>query len=136
IFALANAGVPLGGFGDAIASPVALGIVLGLVVGKPLGILVASYLAVRLSLGRLPAQTSWPMVLGLGAVGGVGFTVSLFIAGLSFPGVETLTEEAKIGILVASALAAAVGVAVLLASTSADEDLVEEELDDAADPAQ
>jgi NhaA family Na+:H+ antiporter len=57
------------------------------------------------------------MVIGLGAVGGIGFTVSIFIAGLSFPGAELLTEEAKIAILLASLLAAIVGVVVLLAST-------------------
>ena len=121
VFALANAGVSLGGFAEAVASPVALGIVLGLVVGKPVGILLATWLAVRLGLGRLPEGTSWTMVLGLGAVGGIGFTVSLFIAQLSFPGSEDLAADAKIGILVASALAAALGVVLLLlASRSSD----------------
>ena len=57
------------------------------------------------------------MVLGLGAVGGIGFTVSIFIAGLSFPGADLLTDEAKIAILLASVLAAVVGVALLLLST-------------------
>ena len=78
--------------------------------GKPVGIFLASFAAVRLGLGRLPEGTSWPMVLGLGAVGGIGFTVSIFIAGLSFPGADLLTEEAKIAILLASLLAAVVGV--------------------------
>ncbi|CAA9323143.1 MAG: Na+/H+ antiporter NhaA type [uncultured Nocardioidaceae bacterium] len=113
VFALANAGVPLTGFGDAITSPVALGILLGLVVGKPLGILVATWLAVRLGLGDLPEGTSWTMVLGLGMVAGIGFTVSLFIAQLSFPS-DDLTSDAKIGILVASAVAAVLGVLLLL----------------------
>ncbi len=75
---------------------------LGLVVGKPVGIFLASFAAVRLGLGRLPDDTSWSMILGLGAVGGIGFTVSIFIAGLSFPGADLLTEEAKIAILLAS----------------------------------
>ena len=117
IFALANAGVELGAIGKVFTQPVGIGIVLGLVLGKPIGIFLASFAAVRLGLGRLPDDTTWPMVLGLGAVGGIGFTVSIFIAGLSFPGVDLLTEEAKIAILLASVLAAVVGVLVLLAAT-------------------
>ena len=117
VFALANAGVELGAIGKVFTEPVGLGIILGLVLGKPVGIFLASFAAVRLGLGRLPDGTSWPMVLGLGAVGGIGFTVSIFIAGLSFPGADLLTEEAKIAILLASLLAAVVGVAVLLAAT-------------------
>ena len=87
VFALANAGVNLGGgvIGEAVASPVALGIVVGLVVGKPVGVLLACWLAVRFRVGPLPEGTGWPMMLGVGTVAGIGFTVSLFIAGLSFP---------------------------------------------------
>jgi len=116
VFALANAGVALGGgvLGDALGSTVALGIALGLVIGKPVGIVLAAFLAVRLGLGRLPQGTGWWMLTGLGAVGGIGFTVSLFIAGLSFPGDPLLTGEAKVGILAGSLLAAALGVALLL----------------------
>ncbi|MBS4754448.1 Na+/H+ antiporter NhaA [Nocardioides sp. zg-ZUI104] len=116
IFALANAGVVLTGgvLGDAVTSSVALGIGLGLVVGKPLGIVLACFLAVRFGLARLPEHTSWAQVVGVGAIAGVGFTVSLFIAGLSFPGDETLTANAKVGILLASMVAAVVGVVVLL----------------------
>ncbi|MEJ7793961.1 MAG: Na+/H+ antiporter NhaA [Nocardioides sp.] len=116
VFALANAGVHLGGgvLGNALDSTVALGIAAGLVIGKPVGILLAAYVAVKLGLGRLPDDTGWRMVAGLGAVGGIGFTVSLFIAGLSFPGDELLTEEAKVGILVGSLLAALLGVGLLL----------------------
>ena len=114
VFALANAGVELGAIGKVFTEPVGLGIVLGLVLGKPVGIFLASFAAVRLGLGRLPDGTTWPMVLGLGAVGGIGFTVSIFIAGLSFPGADLLTEEAKIAILLASLFAAVVGVVVLL----------------------
>ncbi|WP_207210530.1 Na+/H+ antiporter NhaA [Nocardioides zhouii] len=117
VFALANAGVELGAIGQVLTEPVGLGIMLGLVLGKPVGIFLASFAAVRLGLGRLPDGTSWPMVLGLGAVGGIGFTVSIFIAGLSFPGADLLTEEAKIAILLASLVAAVVGVVVLLVST-------------------
>ncbi|THJ08272.1 Na+/H+ antiporter NhaA [Nocardioides sp.] len=116
IFALANAGVHLGGgvLGEALTSTVALGIGVGLVLGKPVGIALACFLAVRLGLSRLPAGMSWSQVVGVGAVAGIGFTVSLFIAGLSFPGDQALTDDAKVGILVASVMAAVVGVIVLL----------------------
>jgi NhaA family Na+:H+ antiporter len=118
VFALANAGVALGGIGDALSSSVALGIVAGLVLGKPAGIVLASFIAVRLGLGKLPDHSTWPMVAGVGCVAGVGFTVSLFIAGLSFPGSEALSDDAKVGILVASVVAAAAGVVVLLLATA------------------
>jgi Na+:H+ antiporter, NhaA family len=116
VFALANAGVNLRGgvLGEALDSTVALGIGAGLVIGKPVGILLACFLAIRLGLGRLPERTSWPMLAGLGAVAGIGFTVSIFIAGLSFPGEELLTEDAKVGILGASVTAAVLGVLLLL----------------------
>ena len=115
VFALANAGVDLRGgvLGEALGSAVAQGIVAGLVLGKPLGILLACFVAVRLGLGRLPDHTTWVMLTGLGAVAGIGFTVSLFIAGLSFPGAEDLTSDAKVGILAASLVAAVVGVLML-----------------------
>ena len=119
VFALANAGVPLGGgaITEALGSDVALGIAVGLVVGKPVGIVLASWLAVRLGLGRLPQQTGWRAMAGLGAVGGIGFTVSLFIAGLSFPGDAVLTGDAKVGILGGSLVAAVIGLALLLLVT-------------------
>ena len=84
VFALANAGVALGTGAAAATSPISLGIVLGLVVGKPIGIFCASWLAVRLGLASLPAQVGWRQILGVGALGGIGFTVSIFIAGLAF----------------------------------------------------
>jgi NhaA family Na+:H+ antiporter len=117
VFALANAGVELGAIGKVFTEPVGIGIILGLVLGKPIGIYATSFLAVRLGIAKLPEGTSWPMVLGLGAVAGIGFTVSIFIAGLSFPGAGLLTEEAKIAILLASLIAAVVGVVLLLAAT-------------------
>ena len=129
VFALANAGVELGAIGKVFTEPVGLGIILGLVLGKPVGIFLASFAAVRLGLGRLPQGTTWPMVLGLGAVGGIGFTVSIFIAGLSFPGADLLTDEAKIAILLASLLAAVVGVLVLLAATTRSHEAAEETAD-------
>ena len=114
LFALANAGVELGG--DSFAGPGAakatVGVVLGLVAGKTLGITAAAWLAVRTGLGRLPEGATWPMVAGVAALGGIGFTVALFIAELAFmPG--PLQDAAKIGVLSASALAAVLGATVL-----------------------
>jgi NhaA family Na+:H+ antiporter len=110
IFALANAGVRLSAdtIGDAVTSPVSLGVILGLVVGKPLGIWVASALAVRAGVARLPRNVGLLHVLGAGAVAGVGFTVALFIAELAFTD-ELLRDEAKIGILAASLAAGVLG---------------------------
>lgn len=103
VFALANAGVALGG-GASLLDAVPLGIVLGLVAGKPVGILLSAWLAVRLGWAELPAGTGWTHLLGVGLLCGIGFTMSLFIAGLAFPTPELL-DSAKLGILAASALA-------------------------------
>jgi NhaA family Na+:H+ antiporter len=113
IFALANAGVPLGGdIGDALTSQVALGIVAGLVVGKQLGITLFAWLAVRSGLSELPEGIGWRHVYGVGWLAGIGFTMSLFITDLAFDD-DALTEAAKLGILVASLISGAVGWAVL-----------------------
>ncbi|QYJ03157.1 Na+/H+ antiporter NhaA [Nocardioides panacisoli] len=133
VFALANAGVQLGGLGEALSSAVALGIGAGLVIGKPVGIVLACFIAIRLGLGTLPRHTTWAQVVGLGFVAGIGFTVSLFIAGLSF-GSDDLTDNAKIGILFASAIAAVAGT-VLLATMSPQPPEHEEDEDDSDDPA-
>src|SRR5262249_6875790 len=90
----------------ALTSPIFLGVVVGYVVGKPLGIAGASYLATRLSRGRLRPPVGWGSVLGGGTIAGVGFTVALLIASLSFAGQQL--EEAKLGILVAALLATVV----------------------------
>jgi Na+:H+ antiporter, NhaA family len=112
LFALANAGVVLtsSALRDAVTSPITLGIVCGLVIGKPLGIAAASALAVRVGRGQLPNGMRWPHLLGTGVVAGIGFTVSLFVADLAFS-TERLVSEAKIGILVASVLAGALAYA-------------------------
>ena len=123
LFALANAGVYLrgGAIGDAAGSRVTLGIVLGLVVGKTLGITLFAWLAVRLRLARLPLGVGWERIFGVAAVAGIGFTVSLFIAGLAFSDAETLAS-AKVGILAGSLVAGAVGAVLLRAgSRSAEE---------------
>ena len=113
LFAFANAGIRLGpGAGEPLVTSVSLGIVLGLVIGKPLGILLFSWAAVRLKLGELPARASWSTLAGVACLGGIGFTMSMFIASLAFDG--DLLTPAKTGILIGSAISALVGTAVLL----------------------
>jgi NhaA family Na+:H+ antiporter len=113
IFALANAGVVLTGdaVGHALANRVTIGIVAGLVVGKFVGIVGASALALRFGIGRLPAGLSFRHVTATAVLGGIGFTVSLFIADLAFRG--GAIDDAKIGVLAASTIAGVVGTVVL-----------------------
>ena len=113
LFALANAGVTLDGDGllDPEMRPVLVGVVLGLVVGKPLGILAMSYLAVRLRLAVVPAAVSWRGIAVVGSVAGIGFTMAIFIAGLAFSSAAHL-NAAKFAVLAASAVAAVVGLVV------------------------
>lgn len=114
IFALANAGVSVGNVaGVAVRDPQAWGIVLGLIVGKSVGILGASFLAVQLGLSVLPAGVTWRHMLGAALLGGIGFTMSLFIAHLAFENPERLAI-AKFAVLSGSAVAAILGAAVLL----------------------
>ncbi|HEX2273618.1 MAG TPA: Na+/H+ antiporter NhaA [Acidimicrobiales bacterium] len=115
LFALANAGVVIeaGSFDAPGTLAVTAGVMLGLVVGKVVGITVAAWLAVRTGVGRLPEGATWPMMVGIGFVAGIGFTVSLFIAELAFEA-GALQDAAKIGVLAASTLAAALGAAVLV----------------------
>jgi len=120
LFALGNAGVRLVG-GDAsgtLTSPVAVGILVGLVVGKPIGIVAMSWLAVRTGAAQLPEGVKWAHVAGAGILGGVGFTMSLFVANLAFSE-PSLVLEAKFAILVASLFAGVVGYFVLRAIPSA-----------------
>jgi NhaA family Na+:H+ antiporter len=114
IFALANAGVELSGdtISEAVTAPVTLGIVFGLVVGKLCGISLATWLAVRSGIASLPRAASWVDVIGLATVAGIGFTVSLFITGLAFDD-PLLADEARIGILAASVVAAVAGATIL-----------------------
>lgn len=104
LFALANAGVRLGGgdLASALSSPVLLGVLLGLVLGKPLGITLFSWAAVRMGVATLPSRVTWRMVHGAAWLGGIGFTMSLFVAGLAFPDMPALLAAAKLGILAAS----------------------------------
>jgi len=116
LFALANAGVELSS--AALDAPggtaVAAGVALGLLGGKTLGVLGATWLAVRTGLGRLPEGATWAHVGGIAAVAGIGFTVSLFVAELAFPSGSPLIDAAKLGVLGASAAAAVLGALVLV----------------------
>ncbi len=108
VFALANAGVVLDADAlEGIGGGVSVGIVAGLVVGKILGISALTALGVALRIGRLPPGVSWRDVVGVSAVAGIGFTVSLFVAGLSFTGPEL--DTAKVAILAASVIAGIAG---------------------------
>ena len=113
LFAFVNAGVAIEGeFLRVLASPITLGVVAGLVLGKPLGIFASSYLVVRLGWARLPAGCNWNQILGVGCLAGIGFTMSLFVAELAFHSGPAL-GAAKLGILIASAAAGALGMLVL-----------------------
>ncbi len=114
LFALANAGITLGAIDlpSALKSTVALGIFLGLVVGKPVGITLFSMLAVKLGLARLAKNIKWRHISGAGMLGGIGFTMSFFIAALSFDS-PLLLSYAKLGILSASLVSGLIGIAVL-----------------------
>ncbi|MGH2445195.1 MAG: Na+/H+ antiporter NhaA [Candidatus Limnocylindria bacterium] len=111
LFALANAGVDLSGelLGRALGSPLVLGIVLGLVVGKTLGIPIGAWLATRPWLGGQALSVGWPSLVAASSVAGIGFTMSLLIAELSYAG--DLLDEAKLGILAASLVAAGLSIA-------------------------
>lgn len=114
VFALANAGVPisLDGIADALTGPLGLGIVLGLVIGAPLGGVLLAWTAVRARLARLPHGLDWPAIGAVAPLKGIGFTVAIFISELAFDE-AVLRDQAKIAILVASAAAAVLGVLVL-----------------------
>jgi NhaA family Na+:H+ antiporter len=115
IFAFANAGVSFAGMSLAsLAEPVTLGILLGLVVGKPVGVFAGAWLAVRLKLAALPEATDWRQIAAAGVLAGIGFTMSLFIGGLAFAGPDQ-QAAVRLGVLTASVVAALIGAGVLLA---------------------
>ena len=109
LFAFANAGIPVdpATLAGAVVSPVSIGVFLGLVVGKPLGILAMCWLAVRLG-ATLPEGVGWAGILAMGVVAGIGFTVALFVAGLSYADAALLTD-AKLGVIFASLASGALG---------------------------
>jgi len=115
IFALANAGIVLdaASFDAATETPLALAVALGLLIGKTIGLTAGVALAVFLGLSRLPDGVRWAHVFGIGALAGIGFTVSLFITGLAFSDPE-LVDASKIGVLGGSMIAALAGIGLLM----------------------
>ena len=125
VFALANAGIEISGdsLRDAMGSGVTIGVALGLVVGKVVGVSLFTLGAVRLGISALPSGATVRHMVGISAIAGIGFTVSLFVTGLAFDDLA-IQDEAKVGILVASMVAALIGVVILLGARSTDEDVV------------
>jgi NhaA family Na+:H+ antiporter len=109
LFALANAGIPIRL--ASLAETTAVAVALGLAAGKPLGIFLSSWAVVRLGWARLPERVSWPAVVGCGVLGGIGFTMALFIASLALEGDDL--QAAKSGILAGSLVSAVIGFALL-----------------------
>lgn len=113
IFALANTAIILSGnLGEILSLNYSLGIALGLIVGKPLGIFLATLLAVKLGLGKLPSRVKWQHIIGVGLLGGIGFTMSIFITLLAFDD-ASIINNAKLVILISSLAAGILGFAML-----------------------
>ncbi len=115
VFAFANAGVPLAGFTlERILSPVPLGVILGLFLGKQLGVFSACWLFIKLGWAKMPSGTNWLQLYGIALLTGIGFTMSLFIASLAFEHVgQEYIKEVRLGILIASFLSAVAGYLIL-----------------------
>ena len=112
VFALANTGIVIGaGWMEELVSPNSLGIIAGLVLGKPIGIMLACFTAVLIGVCRLPLDLSWRHVFGAGILGGIGFTMSIFITNLAFTASPSLINASKMAILVASLTAGVIGFA-------------------------
>ena len=121
MFALANAGIVFGNDASSLlTSPVTLGVLLGLVVGKPVGILLFAWLAIKLNLAQLPDKVSWRHLQGVAILAGIGFTMSIFIATLAFAD-PTRLLHAKVGVFAASTLAAVAGWLLLRSTGTAKE---------------
>ena len=119
IFALANAGIPIsGGIGENLSDPAALGIIFGLFIGKPLGILLCCFFAYKVGLATLPKGVSWRHIFGASMLAGIGFTMAIFIANLAYANDASHLEHAKLAILVASAISAIAGAGILLTCKS------------------
>ena len=114
IFALANTGIVIGGgWLSDLTSPNGLGIILGLVIGKPVGITLAAFLVVTIGICRLPLDLNWRHVFGAGLLGGIGFTMSIFITNLAFPAEPSIINASKMAILAASLSAGILGLVFL-----------------------
>lgn len=129
LFALANAGVRFAefenGIADAITSPITLGVGLGLLVGKLTGISLATWIAVRVGVGKLPTRTGWSQIIGLAALAGIGFTVSMFVTELAFTD-AALADSAKVGIFLGSGIAGVFGYTLLRRFKTPDESVAEQ----------
>lgn len=120
LFALVNTNITFeDGMVEGLASSLGLGITLGLLLGKPIGIMLVSWLSVKLNICKLPYRATWKHLLGAGLLGGIGFTMSIFIALLSFSS-DALVSEAKFAILTGSVLAGLLGYLLLRAGSTAD----------------
>jgi len=109
IFALANTAISISGnIGDTLTQHYSLGIALGLIVGKPIGIFTLSFLAVKVGICKLPSDLNWKTIFGVGLLGGIGFTMSIFITLLAFDN-ETIINNAKLIILLSSLVAGTLG---------------------------
>ncbi|PCO04531.1 Na+/H+ antiporter NhaA [Microbulbifer flavimaris] len=128
IFALANAGIPIDSFttGSAVLNPVTLGVILGLVFGKLIGIVGATWIGWRLGLGSLPKGATFHHIVGVALLGGIGFTMSIFISELAFYGKEELLIQAKAGVLLASLIAGISGFMILRKAPISDEYALDE----------
>jgi len=121
IFAFANAGVVLSGIGISdLLAPLPLGIALGLIVGKQVGVFGVTFAMVKLGLARLPFGVTWAHIYGIACLAGIGFTMSLFIGGLSFSD-PALMNEVRIGVLSGSVISAIVGYTVLVMASRGEE---------------
>jgi NhaA family Na+:H+ antiporter len=114
LFALANAGFPLGNIMHQLGSMVVLGIVSGLFFGKQIGVFGFSWLLIRLKFASLPGKCSWRALYGVSLLCGIGFTMSLFLGTLSFQGDSIRLIDVRLGVLVGSILSGVIGAFVLL----------------------
>lgn len=115
IFALANTNITFeSGMVEGLLTPLGLGIILGLMVGKPVGIFLTSWLAIKLGISKMPDRSRWIHLLGVGMIAGIGFTMSIFISLLSFSDSPLLMAEAKFSILIGSLLSAILGSLLLI----------------------
>ena len=114
IFALANTAIIMSGdWTKIVTENYSLGVALGLVIGKPIGIFLLTFLTVKIGWCTLPSDMNWKSVLGVGFLGGIGFTMSIFITHLAFAD-ETIIAAVKLGVFAASFLAAIIGVTLIL----------------------
>ena len=110
LFAFANAGVILNFSGGwSMLTGVSLAVMAGLIIGKPLGIFLFTWLAVKLKVSPMPTESNWKGVFGIALLGGIGFTVALFLASLSYPVGSDLLNQARLGILLGSFISGIIG---------------------------